>query len=52
MRDYDENSTSRKADLSKYSNGYTENASAGMVLLWNVSLLSKAFGTCSCFKGT
>lgn len=33
MRDYDENSISRKADLSKYSYGYSENASADMVLL-------------------
>lgn len=49
MRDYDENTISRKFDLYKY--GYSENASADIAVLWNVSLLSKAFCICNCFKG-
>lgn len=33
MRDYDESTISRKADLSKYSHGYSKNASADTAVL-------------------
>lgn len=50
LNDYDESMISRKATLSKYSYGYSKDVSAHMVILWNVSFLSKAFCTCNCFK--
>lgn len=37
MRNYDESTISRKADLSKYSHDYSESASADMAVLLNVS---------------